>query len=360
MALKIEKKYFVIFGFVVVATLGLVFLQNSFSGYAILELDADYHEGEVLDGMLKLSLNEGELIPVSTKVVFENSGERREFNLENIVFEESVEGMYYIKGKNLSGEGAGYGLMGVKESSEISFVFNVYSKVSNGGERIAEEIVSGNISADRPFVYDLGEGQTAELVLGSVVIGSEMLNDGDIDFEILNGTVFVSTIYSDDEEGFGADYLGDEFWVLEINLSALGLNFSAGELEINFVYDEEEIISLFSILGEDDVVEVEEQVLEVSLQGLTEDERQILVQKFGGVLVATTRSEVLDGRLIRNYKLGDYELVASYDFDLGDVDSLDEQMERDKVNFLRDLVRMILEEKVVPEDISEFLVDSDF
>jgi hypothetical protein len=348
MALKIEKKYFVVFGLVVVATLGLVLLQNSFSGYAVLELDADYHEGEILDGVLKLSLNKGELIPALTKVVFENFEERREFDLGDIVSEESVEGVYYIEGKNLSGEGMGYGLMGDKESPEIPFVFNVYSEVE---ENITEEIVSGNISADRPFVYDLGEGQTAELVPGSVAI----------DFEILNGTVFVSTVYSDDDEGFGVDYLEEEFWVLEINFSALDLNFSAGEFEISFVYNEEEIISLSSVLQEDDIIEAEEpflaEVPEFSSQGLTEDEKQILVQKFGDVSVMTTRSEVLDGRLIRNYKLGDYELVASYDYDL---DSLDEQMERDKVNFLRDLIRMISEKNVVSEDVDEFLVGSEF
>ncbi|MCD4771217.1 hypothetical protein K8R30_02245 [archaeon] len=367
MALKIDKKYFVVFGIVVVATLGLIFLQNSFSGYAVLELNADYHEGEILDGVLELSLNKGEFIPASTKVVFENSEERREFDLEDIVSEESVEGMYYIEGKNLSGEGVGYGLMGTKESPEISFVFNVSS---DDEEKITEEIVSGDISADRPLVYNLEEGQTAELVPGSVAIGSKTLNDEDIDFEILNGTVFVSTVYFEEEEGFGADYLSskddsgdseEEFWVLEINLSALDLNFSAGELKISFVYNDDEILSLSSVLQESDIVEIEEPVLlevsEFSSQGLTEDERQILVQKFGDVSVVTTRSEVLDGRLIRNYKLGDYELVASYDYDL---DSLDEQMERDRVNFLRDLVRMISEEKVISEDVGEFLVSSDF
>ena len=43
------------------------------TGKSVLELDADFFEGENLDGMLKLSLNNGEFIPASSVVVFETS-----------------------------------------------------------------------------------------------------------------------------------------------------------------------------------------------------------------------------------------------------------------------------------------------
>jgi len=72
----------------------------------------------------------------------------------------------------------------------------------------------------------------------------------------------------------------------------------------------------------------------------------------------TTVSEVLNGRLIRNYKIGDYELVASYDYNPNEIDSLKEQMERDKLNFLRDLIRMISEEENGSENVAEFFGSS--
>ena len=493
-----KEKYFIIFGSIIILVLGLYFFQFNLSGNVVLELEANYSEGENLDGILKLSLNNGEFIPASSIVVFETSDQRYEFALEDVFSEQPIEGTYYIQGQNLSGQGMGYGLMGIKKVyPEISFDFNVYSKskvikekkdigeesvsgeveietettetteiIDNVGEaetetevveeeqveieiEVAEEevveeeqvetetsevidvpieseeveitkeeakedkkeakedkeskekvveeptitggvisslyerfaslfwftttgqvslsfetIISGKTSANEPFVYNLEKAQTAELVSGSVTDGSIALSDDDIQFEVLKDRILVSTDYFELEEGFGINYLESDFQTFEINLSTIGLNFSKGDLNIRFVYEEEEVISLSIVLQEGKIKGRNESVLievpEFILQNLTDDERQILVQEFGNISIKTTRAEVLDGRLIRNYKIGDYELVASYDYDLNVTDSLKEQMEKDKLNFLRDLIKMISEEENGSENVLEFFGNSDF
>lgn len=428
-----KKKYLIVFGLVAVIILGLVFFQNNFLGHVVLELDADYVEGEILDGVLRLSLSEGEFIPASTVVVFESSGQREEFVLEDVISEEVVEGVYYIQNKDFSGDGTGYGVAGSREVyPEVSFEFIVSSEseespldsehqteqaeveeveevefveeaeveeVEEEVEEVEEEteeaeeaeveedspldsehqtgqaevvsVITGNVvlgleesvfgkvSKDNPFVYDLEEGQSARLVLGSVTVGSEVVGNDVVDFRIVDGSVLVSSDYSEVEEGFGKEYLSDEVMVFEIDLSKIGLNFSAGELGISFVYENESIVSLSTVLEEGEVLEsnetILEEVVEVPSGNLTEEERRVIVEEFGSVSVETTTAEIMGGRLIRNYKIGDYELVASYDYEGSVTDSLVAEMERDRLNFLRDLVEMISRKDAVSEDVVELL-----
>ena len=489
--INLKNKYFIIFVFIFVVALGIYFFKANLSGNAVLELDADYFEGENLEGILKLSLNNGEFIPASSMVIFETSEKQYEFALEDVLSEQPIEGIYYIQGQNLSGKGLGYGSIGIKKVySDISFEFNIYSEsdkteneenrtenseVTNGTEvvkiinetndageinesekqveevneenrieisetsdeietgiievgseditedvedelveapleseevieeeviekaEVAEEptitggvissifknflsffqfiptgkvslsfetTVSGETSADKSFIYNLEKGQTAELVSGSVRSYSKELSDGDIQFEVLDDKIIVSTNYFELEQGFGANYLDNELQIFEINLSAIGLNFTKGDLNVKFVYGEKDIISLSTTLQEGKIEERNElaliEISEFALQNLTDDERQVLIQKFGNVSIKTTMSKVLDGRLIRHYKIGDYELVASYDYDLNKIDSLKEQMEIDKLNFLRDLINMISEEENESENVVEFFGNSDF
>ena len=515
-----------IFVCVLLVAIGLYFLQINLSGNVVLELDANYFEGENLDGILKLSLNNGEFIPASSIVIFETSDQQQEFILEDVLSEQPTEGTYYIQDKNISGQGMGYGSIGIKKIyPELSFEFNLYSKTKEVGENkskekkpteevesadeevveesviektnetelieeetvnetseqieetseteteiideveeapleteteiieevieevedVGEEVIEapleteveeetettkeeikeevkeekqevkedkeeakdkvevaeaptitgsiissffknflsffqfiptgqvalslettfpGTTSANEPFTYNLEKSQTAELVSGSVTDGTVALNNSEIQFEVSKDSILVSTDYFELEEGFGANYLDGELQIFEINLSAIGLNFSKGDLSIRFVYGAEDIISLSTFLQEGKIEERNKStLLEVSefyLQNLTDDERQILVQKFGNVSIKTTVSEVLNGRLIRNYKIGDYELVASYDYNPNEIDSLKEQMERDKLNFLRDLIRMISEEENGSENVAEFFGSSKF
>ena len=75
---KKDYKMFLLIFFGVVLLIGLVYVfvssDRSISGKAVFDLDAGYQEGQVLEGSLALSLSEGELIPASSKIIFEISG----------------------------------------------------------------------------------------------------------------------------------------------------------------------------------------------------------------------------------------------------------------------------------------------
>lgn len=86
----------------------------------------------------------------------------------------------------------------------------------------------------------------------------------------------------------------------------------------------------------------------------------VLIGRFGNVSVETTVAEVVNGRLIRNYKVGKYERVASYDYEGNVTASLEAEMENDRINFLMDLVQMILEEGEDSEIVDELLGGSAF
>lgn len=159
---KISHKSFTwIFIFVfLVAMIALtaVYFKNFFSGRAVLEVNAGYEEGVPLGGILTLSLKEGELIPASSKVVFEDSlGKIYEYELNKIILDEPVEGEYYIEEKSISGSGSGYGNQGVKEIyPDVEFTIDIYSKkipeelpVVQESEKV-EEI--SNVNANVPAV----------------------------------------------------------------------------------------------------------------------------------------------------------------------------------------------------------------
>ena len=127
-----EYKKFVWIFLGIILLLGLVYGFSTFnkgiSGMAVFDIDAKYFEGESLDGLLAFSLQEGELLPASTKVVFENFGQVYRFDLSEIVSEDLVKGDYYVKGKSFQEEGWGYGVEGVKNIyPEVSFTLDVYS-----------------------------------------------------------------------------------------------------------------------------------------------------------------------------------------------------------------------------------------
>lgn len=135
--LKRPKNYInflLIIGSLIVVGL-LIFLlafsrgEGSISGQAVLDLNANYKQGEILKGKLDLSLKEGEFIPADSKIVFENNGEKKEFLLRDITSREVSDGNFYIQGKNLDGSGQGYGFEGSSEEYKgVYFELNIYKE----------------------------------------------------------------------------------------------------------------------------------------------------------------------------------------------------------------------------------------
>ena len=126
------KKYvFPVIGAFLLIAMGYVLFSLDFgrvSGEVVLDLGANYQEGQPLEGNLRLFLNEGELIPSSSKVIFETNTQSYEYDLGDVVSDQIIDGDFYVSGSSLSGSGSGFGQEGSREVFPvIYFSLNVYS-----------------------------------------------------------------------------------------------------------------------------------------------------------------------------------------------------------------------------------------
>ncbi len=515
-----NKKFLGIFLGVAIL-LALVYVVGNFNGLTgkvSLGLEGSYTDTESLEGIIKLSLKEGEFIPASTKVVFTNNGETYEYELEALATEEVAEGDFYVEGKSISGEGLGYGVEGEKEIPKtIYFTLEIIEVeeeietgeiVERGGEEVVEEeevfeeveseevveentenieegetttesegetteIVSeeiivedeatvdeeaieeteinkeeikkekkaekteekkekkpeetsgedsssespeesssenseggapvtgafvktitgffskvflsltgqvtqeelaqgeinGEVSSVNDFEYELGEDYVAQIKSGSVriketndegVVEFVEISEGNLDLEVNEGVILVTTDYSETESGFGEDYLGDEGKILAIDLSQLNLTFKPGELIINLVYGGEEILSLEANLeeGEISIEEFTEENLtlgdKIKLRNvfLTEEEKAILLEEFGNETSVKTTAIEHSGGVEVKFEFGGKSATRFYDLQLGDL-KLESWMQRDIVNWLKDLANGLIAENVGDNEITD-------
>ena len=438
--------------------------QNKLSGKAVLDVDTSYIKGEPLNGVLKFSIKEGELIPASSKIVFENSNKSYEFPLNEVVEESSSEGNYYIEGKSIEGSGAGYGSEGERIIyPEVEFVLQIYKESSEettevtpeiinetpestpeSNENLPEEVnevaetvpesteednpapitgnsvrgggfltslfgmtgmvsmelqkeVEGTVTKDKPFVYELQEGESAELKPKSVSIGGEEIAENTISLNIENNKVTVTTDYSRVEKGYGKDYIVDNEKIISLDLSDLNLGVEEGDLIVKLIYQDEEIIQLTTTLKEgekssgevveeqkvnetvpkddeiEEIVEIPgevnkseeimdaknetvEEIVNSSIWDigdfLTAEERKILTDEFGNISLKTVKSELFKERIIKIYEFGEYSVEYSYDSSLSE-DVLEVQMEKDRIKFLKDIANAVSKEESTPEVLED-------
>ncbi|GAI37467.1 unnamed protein product, partial [marine sediment metagenome] len=107
------------------------------------------------------------------------------------------------------------------------------------------KIIEAPCSLDEPFYYELGEGEQAELMEGSVRIDGEIVRDNKVDIDIKDDVLTVSTDYFESYEGFGEAYLGDDYEIT-LNLNVLDLNIEkegTHTLTITLVYEDEELMN---------------------------------------------------------------------------------------------------------------------
>src|SRR3989338_878665 len=101
-------------------------LNPGTAGKATLQLSPSYAQGEIVSGMLELSLKAGELIPASTIVSATLAGEQKQFQLSELLTQTAAEGSFYAENAQLSGSGSGYGIAGTKTIyPEISFKLRI-------------------------------------------------------------------------------------------------------------------------------------------------------------------------------------------------------------------------------------------
>ena len=98
----------------------------------------------------------------------------------------------------------------------------------------SEQIISGSVSYENDFVYDLLEGESAEIVEGSLGV-----EEAKLILETANGKAKVSTDYLEIVEGFGEGFLGEDNLVLKIDISEFGLIAEENsEMKVGLVYEE--------------------------------------------------------------------------------------------------------------------------
>ena len=460
---------FIILGIVLVfSVFYLLFSANkTLVGRVTLGIDANYIEGQPLTGNIRLTLKEGELLPIDSKIVFESEKNIFEYDLKDVVAENKLirEGSFYVEGKDISGEGEGYGVAGTKESyPNVSFTLRILTQATSeekpeketnetptensteetgettnetpaetpvtetpvetpsggtetptetpsetptettpatetptesplekpsgkeettstpvtgsiisrilqgtakffmgltGTGRVSMELgseVSATTSKDNPYTYKLSEGQTAEIVSSSQNV--DLVQEGDI--------VSVTTKYSEQETGFGADYLGKNTETLTVDLSKMNLTLDPGRLDIKLIYKDTEILTLSTNLSEGAVsISNETEVIEnignltrnetltnittnvsnittiYSNFSLTDNEKQILIEEFGNITINVTKAERVNGRILIRYELGKYWAEFSYN----SADDLNSSMERDRIKWLKDLANSLSEAK---------------
>ncbi|MBI3334731.1 right-handed parallel beta-helix repeat-containing protein, partial [Candidatus Pacearchaeota archaeon] len=115
-------------------------------GNVALEIGETYTAGDSLGGVLRFTLQEGELIPADSLVQVSLNDYQFALPISTLVSEETISGKFFGEGTALSGDGAGYGLPGDIAYSELSVDLRVYAL----GESAGQESASSGSSSDVP------------------------------------------------------------------------------------------------------------------------------------------------------------------------------------------------------------------
>ncbi|MBI2047133.1 PQQ-binding-like beta-propeller repeat protein, partial [Candidatus Pacearchaeota archaeon] len=109
-----------------------------------------------------------------------------------------------------------------------------------------EKMIDVVVSANQPFSYAIEEGESAEIVQGSVRLAGEKdkkIDESALNLQIQASKITITTSYSETETGFGADFTGGEAKTIEISLEKLDITAQEGSLQVALSYNGAEIIS---------------------------------------------------------------------------------------------------------------------
>lgn len=274
------KRFF--FPFIVVFLLGIfigvavvyMFFPPHLTGKVVLDLKPSYAAGESLSGSLKVTLQEGELLPADSIARITVGKMQKQALLSQLVKGPTTQGSFYIRGLRLRGTGEGYGIPGTfsglpsvsfklsianagssssgstsnqasadaaqEENDETeshggatgdggdtsggkgsgSFVANVIRDLEIGSEGFSTNaLVSGSTREDAPFTYAVSSNTEVSLVPGSVSVGGRALPDSAVTVRKRGGDVIVTTSYTAEQSGFGSSYIGDSTMDVSLDLS---------------------------------------------------------------------------------------------------------------------------------------------
>jgi len=134
-----NKKFILILILLILSAL-LIFLIPRFTGHVNLEIQEIYSSGEYVSGDLILKVRGGELIPENSKLIAEQQGFIKEFNLSDFI-DSNSEGDYYVSGEDIDGDGKGFGFIGENtEYSDVYFTLVLEKKITGRGSISSEEL----------------------------------------------------------------------------------------------------------------------------------------------------------------------------------------------------------------------------
>lgn len=121
---------------------------------------------------------------------------------------------------------------------------------------------------------------------------------------------------------------------------------SSNETEENideFANDTEKVENITNIVENVEVMPI-----------LTNDEREVLVNHFGNESVKIIKAEQFEDGIEITFKLNDYSMIRFYDKEFSDVE-LNLQIEKDRINLLKDIANTFLQEDDSPKQIEDFI-----
>jgi len=231
--------------------------------------------------------------------------------------------------------------------------------------------IQESVNYNKEFTYTLKQGETISLISNSVKTDTESLNDAQIQITQEENEITIKTDYHKETSGFGEEYLTSQKVNIPLDLSNLNLQFEKGTLEISLVYEGKEISSLKTELEEDRAINIQETEIEdqnitipeeeslapeLQLQTLTEQEKFTLLKTFGNSTINQEAKEYKD-RIIVIFTLKDFQVEYSYQSNLPQ-NILNYYIERDKINWLKDIAYTLEEKKATSTPITNLTKDT--
>jgi len=128
----------------------LIFLSyQGVSGRVVLDIKTNYNSGDILNGNLKLSLVEGELIPADSKVILSLGGIEKEFKLSDVLDYNVSSGQFFAINSSLDGSGEGYGIQGSKKiypDVDFELLISSQNETTNNESGVINESIIGDLN----------------------------------------------------------------------------------------------------------------------------------------------------------------------------------------------------------------------
>lgn len=216
-------KYALLF-VLLLAVIFLVFKFFAHTGNVSLNMSVEQNVTKI-SGETSIILRHGELLPADSAVRLKLNEQEKQIPLSSLLSDETKTGNFFAENVTLQGNGEGYGIAGQKTIYPV-----VYFTLTNS--------VEGSVSASENFTYTLQGNELVGIEQASVYTSNKNLDDNAVSLLIEDGKAIVTTTYSETEEGFGQDYLGNEQYNLKLNFGDFGLNYEPGTLEMQVVYND--------------------------------------------------------------------------------------------------------------------------